>query len=418
MPIADVWELERWIDPEDVFVDLARDGGDLFWLDSGVDGVSWVGTGPRAALADVAAAPAGGEAGASLLDGGWVGWLDYEHGAAGCGAPAARAAHPARFVRVDRVVRFDAASRQVSVRGDAAFVDRLRAVTHAERVAPSADVGAASARISAVEHADRVRECRELIAAGEAYQLCLTTRFTVDARVDEVAAYRRLRASAASHHGGFLRIGDVTLLSISPELFLHIEGDTVTTKPIKGTRPRGIDDADDRRLALELERDAKERAENVMIVDLMRNDLSRVCRAGSIAVPELWRIETYPTVHQLVSRVEGRLRPDMTAGEVWRATFPAGSMTGAPKLSAMTHLARLEGAPRGIYSGCFGWVGAHGGMDLAMVIRSVVITAESAYVGSGGGITWGSVPENEVAEVGVKARVPLAALGARVPEGW
>ncbi len=418
MPIADVWELEGWIDPEDVFVDLTRDGGDLFWLDSGADGVSWIGTGISVPITEVEAAPAASGDAPSLFDGGWVGWLDYEHGAAAGGAPAARASHPARFVRVDRVVRFDRPAGRVSVRGDAAFVDRVRAVAPAGPVAPVVDAGVAAARVSATEHADRVRECRELIAAGEAYQLCLTTRFTVDAPVDAVAAYRRLRASAPSHHGGFLRIGDATLISISPELFLGVSGDTVTTKPIKGTRPRGIDVDDDRRLAHELAHDAKERAENVMIVDLMRNDLSRVCVAGSISVPELWRVESYPTVHQLVSRVTGRLRSGVTVGEVWRAAFPAGSMTGAPKLSAMTHLARLEGAARGVYSGCFGWVGARGGMDLAMVIRSAVITAESAYVGSGGGITWGSVPENEVAEVGVKARVPLAALGARVPEGW
>ncbi len=190
------------------------------------------------------------------------------------------------------------------------------------------------------------------------------------------------------------------------------------THPIKGTRPRGADPASDAALAAELAASEKERAENVMIVDLMRNDLSRVCEPESVAVDRLFAVESYPAVHQLVSTVSGRLRDGTTVGGLLDAAFPAGSMTGAPKLSAMTILHGLEGGPRGIFAGCFGWVGDDGSLDLAMVIRSIVVHDRGAYVGAGGGITWKSDAAAEVAEVGVKARGPLAAIGAALPAGW
>jgi para-aminobenzoate synthetase component 1 len=192
----------------------------------------------------------------------------------------------------------------------------------------------------------------------------------------------------------------------------------VRTHPIKGTRPRGADPAADRTLAEELRADPKERAENVMIVDLMRNDLSRVSAPATVTVERLLEVETYPTVHQLVSSVAGRLAPGTTVGSLLAATFPAGSMTGAPKLSAMSVLHTLEQEPRGVFSGCFGWVGFDGSADLAMVIRSIVVHPGGAYVGAGGGITWLSRPDAEVREVGWKARAPLAALGATLPPGW
>ncbi len=155
-----------------------------------------------------------------------------------------------------------------------------------------------------------------------------------------------------------------------------------------------------------------------MIVDLMRNDLQRVCVPGTVAAERLLEVESYPAVHQLVSTVAGRLRPGTRVGEVLDATFPAGSMTGAPKLSAMTLLHALEGAPRGVFAGCFGWIGHDGSADLAMVIRSVAVHPGGAYVGAGGGITWRSEAPSEVAEVGIKAKGPLAALEAVLPPGW
>ncbi|MET0297800.1 MAG: anthranilate synthase component I family protein, partial [Microbacterium sp.] len=233
-----------------------------------------------------------------------------------------------------------------------------------------------------------------------------------------VAAFGRLRSSTPAHHGGLIVSGVHALASASPERFLEVADGLVRTRPIKGTRPRGSDEVSDAALARDLRESEKERAENVMIVDLMRNDLSRVCVAGTVGVDALLEIESYPAVHQLVSTVSGRLEQGTTVGDLLDATFPAGSMTGAPKLSAMTILHDLERGPRGVFAGAFGWVGADGALDLAMVIRSIVVHPGGAYVGAGGGITWRSDAAAEVAEVGIKARGPLAAIGGELPSGW
>ena len=275
-----------------------------------------------------------------------------------------------------------------------------------------------TSRHTPAEYEALIARCHDAIRAGDAYQLCLTTRFEVETSDSPAAVYERLRASSPAHHGGFVRIGGVSLLSASPEEFLGVRDGVVRTRPIKGTRPRGADARTDAALARELVASEKERAENVMIVDLMRNDLARVCEVGTVRVDALLAVETYRHVHQLVSTVSGTLRPGVTVGELLDRAFPAGSMTGAPKLSAMTILQRLEVGPRGIYAGCFGWIGSDGTLDLAMVIRSIVMRQDHAVVGAGGGITWSSVPAEEVREVGIKARAPLAALGAELPDGW
>jgi para-aminobenzoate synthetase component I len=341
--------------------------------------------------------------------GGWVGWIPYD------GDPA--------WIRVDAALAFDHEKRRVWAVGTDAkaladLAERALAVGPVAAVAPAEPRGVASGRHEADEYAGLIGACREHIREGDAYQLCLTTRFTVPGRFLALDVFRRLRATSSSHHGGFVRIGDTALVSASPERFLEVRGGAVHTHPIKGTRPRATDPVVDEALAAELRTDAKEQAENVMIVDLMRNDLSRVCVPSSVGVDRLLEVESYPHVHQLVSEVSGRLRPGTTLGALVDAAFPAGSMTGAPKASAMTILERLEGAPRGIYSGTFGWIGDDGSADLAMVIRSIVVEADAAHVGAGGGITWRSVAASEVAEVGIKARAPLAALGAQVPPGW
>ncbi|MES2866912.1 MAG: chorismate-binding protein, partial [Actinomycetota bacterium] len=186
----------------------------------------------------------------------------------------------------------------------------------------------------------------------------------------------------------------------------------------KGTRRREADPVADADARAALQTSEKDRAENLMIVDLLRNDLGRVCQPGSVAVPHLYAVESFATVHQLVSTVSGQAASGLTARRLWDAAFPAGSMTGAPKLSAMTLLHELEGAPRGVYSGCFGYVGVDGALDLAMVIRSILIDGEHAVIGAGGGITWGSVAAAEVEEVATKARAPLAALRADLPDAW
>ncbi|MET0974079.1 MAG: anthranilate synthase component I family protein, partial [Leifsonia sp.] len=258
-----------------------------------------------------------------------------------------------------------------------------------------------------------VVSCQEAITRGDAYQLCLTNTITVDGGFDPLEVYLRLRAGSPTHHGGFLRFGDLALLSASPEQFLQVtpEG-RVRTKPIKGTRPRGHSVARDVELRTELEASDKEQAENLMIVDLMRNDLGRIAELGTVSVTSLLAVESYAHVHQLVSTVEASLASGLTAVDALRACFPAGSMTGAPKISAMRILSALEDGPRGIYSGAYGYVGVDGSLDLAMVIRSIVVAPGSATIGTGGGITALSVPAEEVEETRIKARALLAALGA------
>ncbi|GAA1505470.1 anthranilate synthase component I family protein [Agromyces terreus] len=386
---------------------------------------------------------------------GWYGWFGYEFGARVVGVPAAATDAPdAAWLWVDRAVVFDHAERSADLvwldesdGGDDRGADRGAgsAEDWAEEVldvwsrlaegafpdlppdGPSADPSsgepaAPSAEQAAPEvrwrHAPRqyaalIAECQRAIRRGDAYQLCLTNRIDVDAAPDPASAYLALRASSPSHHGGYLRFGDHALLSASPELFLHVTPDgVVSTKPMKGTRPRHTDAAHDERLRRELLASDKERAENLMIVDLMRNDLGRVAELGSVEVPSLLAVEEYPHVHQLVSTVRARLRHPLTSLDAVEASFPAGSMTGAPKHSAMRILHELEGGPRGVYSGAFGYLAIDGAVDLAMVIRSIVLGPSGASIGTGGGITALSVAEEEIEETRVKARALLAILGA------
>lgn len=430
--------LSFWVEPVDVFRVLEASSREVFWLDAGSDtanGWSFVGVGEPSALpAEVALAEVCGTSadGGAIEDepppfrGGWVGWHDYETGAAAAGAPTddGCADDRASWMRVQRFAAFDHARRRVWVQAGEDLAEWESVIAQATVAAsalpdlPNAPVAGVVARHEPAEYAGLIERCRDLIRQGIAYQLCLTTRFSASGVGDPVAVYSRLRAATPAHHGGFVRIQGRALLSASPEQFLVASDGVIRTQPIKGTRPRSLDPIEDAALADELAVDPKERAENVMIVDLMRNDLSRICVAGSIRVEGLWVVESYAAVHQLVSTVSGTAVPGATVGDLLDAAFPAGSMTGAPKLSAMTRLHALEGGPRGIYAGCFGYIGIDGALDLAMVIRSILIDGERATVGAGGGITWGSDAAAEVAEVATKARAPLAALGAVLPGAW
>ena len=424
--------LPGWAEPETVFLALRGHDDAEFWLDAGTNaasGWSLLGSGDVVADPQVVrdaplGAPAVGEEGALPFRGGWVGWLAYEEGAAAAGAPVADGGTSSAWIAVRRAVAFDHASGNAWALAGAEEAETWTAkVTAALAAAPAPEPAApaaqqAAARDSVTRYVDLIGACREAIRRGDAYQLCLTTQFTADAASDPVEVYRRLRRATPAHHGGFLRMGDRHLLSASPEQFVEVRGDRVRTSPIQGTRPRGATPEADAALAAELRASEKERAENVMIVDLMRNDLSHIGEPGSVDVERLWAVETYPAVHQLVSTVSARLRPGLTFGQLSDAVFPAGSMTGAPKLSAMTILHGLERGPRGVYSGCFGYLGLDGAVDLAMVIRSIVITGGAASVGAGGGITWLSEAQAEAAEVATKARAPLAALGATLPDDW
>lgn len=250
---------------------------------------------------------------------------------------------------------------------------------------------------------------QEHLHAGNSYEVNLTHRLETVADIGPAAAYLRLRDLNPAPYAGFLQ-HDVDgarawLLSSSPERYALITADrTLETKPIKGTTPRGADDADDARLRDLLASDPKYRAENLMIVDLLRNDLSMVCEPGTVEVPVLMEVESYETVHQLVSTVRGRLRDDITTVGALRALFPAGSMTGAPKLRTMQIIEEVESSPRGVYAGAFGWVSGDGRADLGVVIRSLMTAGDGRYVlGTGGGITVLSDVVEEYAEATVKA---------------
>ncbi|WP_307365380.1 anthranilate synthase component I family protein [Microbacterium sp. W4I4] len=424
--------LEGTADSETLFVRLLADEPASFWLDAGAQArEGWSILGCGRIETDPGAVRAVNLTGTSAshddipFTGGWVGWLDYESGAAALGAPTADAATGGAWIAATRAIAVDHRSGRVFVLAERSDLAAWHAEVSAaiDRTPPSPPAPISADREAIARHGVRgylrmIQDCRDAIERGDAYQLCLTTRFSVDRPADPIEAYRRLRTATPAHHGGYLRIGEQHLLSASPERFLTVADGTASTSPIKGTRPRGVDDVEDARLAEELRTDVKERAENVMIVDLMRNDLSRIGVPGTVRVERLWEVESYPAVHQLVSTVSVRLQDGVCFGDLSDATFPAGSMTGAPKLSATGILHGLERGPRGVYSGCFGHVGLDGRVDLAMIIRSIVVTPDGAYVGAGGGITWLSRAEAEVVEVATKARAPLAALGARVPAEW
>lgn len=453
-----------WVDPAECF--LALSGGDepVFWLDSGklaTTGMSFLGAGSRTVSGvskSLCELPSGVSTHESIFeflrrelaqrvdsdeDGssfplGWVGWLGYELHEETLNTELDRASRypDAAFLFAERVIAFDHARRTVTLAalGDswagelAAWNEemvRMLSLCGRDEVevvrAPvfrshDRDAFAASAHSEWAytdgEYLAMIDECQRSIRAGDAYQLCLTTEVTLDMRPDPVSTYLRLRELSPSHHGGFLRIGEVNLLSSSPEKFLSVtpRGE-VESKPIKGTRKRGKTPEADGALRSELLASEKERAENLMIVDLVRNDLSRVCEVGSVSVPVLLEVESYAQVHQLVSTVRGTLKHGADAIDAVVACFPAGSMTGAPKLSAVRLLDALERRARGIYSGAWGYFGLDGSIDLAMTIRSIVVDGHGVSIGTGGGITALSAPEEELEETKIKATALLHALG-------
>jgi aminodeoxychorismate synthase component I len=251
---------------------------------------------------------------------------------------------------------------------------------------------------------------REAIAAGETYQLNYTLRLRGQLTGEPLAAYEALRAAQRASYCAYLDLGAHRLVSASPELFFERRGAQLVTRPMKGTQPRGRYEEEDSARAAWLQASEKNRAENVMIVDLLRNDLGRVCEVGSVTVPRLMKTETYATVHQLVSTVRGRLRADVDAIDCVRACFPGGSMTGAPKLRTLDIIDALETQARGVYSGTIGFLACNGTADLNIVIRTAVMTGDQLHVGAGGAIVLDSDAVEEYDEMLLKATAPLRAL--------
>ena len=434
--------LGRWVEPAVVWSALVADAENAFWLDSGAGastGWSYLGVGRsvltdadgdvlellRHSLSDLALDSDGEGPGDFAL--GWVGWLGYEMRGATMGELVPPSRYPsAAFMFVDRAIAFDHKNQELWMIALGSFWEgevgdwrdeTVAALSGASLVPDRQDVAVTVTptwRYTDDEYLGMIRECQRAIDAGDAYQLCLTTEVSVPVSPDDFTTYLALRESSVTHHGGLLRFGDVSLLSASPEKFLSVTPrGVVESSPIKGTRRRGANAEEDAALRAELEASDKERAENLMIVDLMRNDIGRISEIGSVSVPRLLEVESYAHVHQLVSTVRGQLAAGLDAIDAVAACFPAGSMTGAPKLSATRILNSLENRARGIYAGAFGYFGLDGAVDLAMVIRSIVIDPNGSSIGTGGGITALSVPHEELDEVRLKAAALLAVLGAR-----
>ncbi|GAA4913845.1 aminodeoxychorismate synthase component I [Streptomyces coeruleoprunus] len=359
---------------------------------------------------------------------GWTGYLGYELKSECGGDRAHRSEEPdAVMVFADRAVVLDHVTGTTYllalVEGDdeepaqlwlSRMVGRL---TTLAAVAPAPDPVRPAGAVDGIRlRHDRgaylalIDACQEEIAAGESYEVCLTNMAEARGAFDPWDGYRLLRRTSPAPFGALLEFGDVSVLSTSPERFLRVSSDGLAeSKPIKGTRPRGATPEEDAALAASLTTDEKDRSENLMIVDLVRNDLGRCAEIGSVRADDVFVVETYATVHQLVSKVTARLRADSSPVRCVRSAFPPGSMTGAPKIRTMQIIDRLEGGPRGVYSGAIGYFSLSGAADLSVVIRTAVVTPGRVRYGVGGAIVALSDPAAEYEETAVKS-APLLTL--------
>ncbi|HEY6730312.1 MAG TPA: aminodeoxychorismate synthase component I [Solirubrobacterales bacterium] len=466
-PRVEVSRLERAPDPGAAFVSLYGESEHAFWLDSrsGTRGrFSFMGdaSGP---LAEVLVHKVGTSE--PLLDRlcrrleelrpasppelpfefdcGFVGYLGYELKAE-CGFDAAHSSeHPdAAFILADRVVAFDhqegcvyllalhqrgeeeAAEEWISAvaaqltdlstpAGTSGESRRTYSAGVVRRDSPDVPPSALSLDRSRAQYLRDIDACLDHLLAGDSYEICLTNQLRLETHFDPLDLYRRLRRANPAPFASYLRFGDLTVLSSSPERFLRVSRDgEAEARPIKGTSRRGATPAEDAALAATLAADEKNRAENLMIVDLLRNDLGAVCEVGSVAVPEMMAVETYETVHQLVSSVSGQLRSGVSALDAVRSCFPPGSMTGAPKRRTTEIIDQLEGAARGVYSGAIGWFGLGGGADLSVAIRTIVLANGQATIGAGGAIVLQSDPRREYEEMLLKAAAALRAIDPEI----
>ena len=338
--------------------------------------------------------------------GGVIGYLGYE--CAQLTMPIMlrhRSPYPdAYFVRPQSFIVYDHQTETAHLcalagEGAEGLLDQLEQALKGAEGAGGASIGEGS--WSNPDYLGSIEQAQELLRAGESYEVCLTDTYTAEATGE---IYTALREHNPAPYAAHLIFDGVEVASASPERFLTVRGREVEAKPIKGTIAADEDPA--------LLRDAKTRAENLMIVDLLRNDLSRVCEPGTVRVPGLMQVETYATVHQLVSTITGRLREGCTAVDAVRATFPPGSMTGAPKLRTCEIIDRLETSPRGVYSGALGYFGFDGQADLSVVIRTAVRAGDTVTVGAGGAIVLASDANAELAERNLKAQSVLGAWDA------
>ena len=416
----------RWVDPEAVAVALARRHSRMFWLDgagarewSGRRSVvGWLEESERS-IEHTVTAPTSTDAfaavqtalGAAAPHERLVGWFGY---AARPDLPARRdpvdstgAVPDSCWLQAKRYLVFDLARR---------IVTPIGFDTEPELPIDPVDEPTTPGRSRVVrtwtedDYAPAFAEVQRQLRLGNTYEVNLTYRHVVASDDAPIDVYRRLRRLNPAPYTAYVQHEGVAVLSSSPERFCRLEGPAIETRPIKGTLPRGDDPVADAEHAQRLRRDPKLRAENLIVTDLLRNDLSIVCRPGTVEVPELMRVESYENVHQLVTTVHGRLREGVGPVEAVRALMPGGSMTGAPKLRTMQVIADVEDSPRGVYSGVLGWLGPHAA-DLGMVIRTLVYDGEHYTAGTGGGVTVRSDLADEYAESRLKLDRVLAALG-------
>jgi len=446
-----VRRLDKLHDPEQVFVHIYGTSENAFWFDSSAVAergrFSFIGdaSGPRGAVVSydvgggrVRIERQGGveEREESIFDFlsretqpgsredalpfnfdcGFAGYLGYELKAECEGASAHDASTPdAALIFADRLLAFDHRDGHtylLSLNDADPWLEESAARLAALPPLSEPRLDRLPSELTLRRSRDRYREdidaCKRYLTAGHSYEICLTNELTGETDAEPLELYRALRRANPAPFSAYLRFGEFAVLSSSPERFLAIDRDgRAEARPIKGTSRRGETAAEDIRLAAELRTGEKSRAENVTIVDLLRNDLGRVCEIGSVEVPQLMQVETYATVHQLVSSVRGKLRGGISSADCVRACFPPGSMTGAPKLRTMEIIDELEGEARGVYSGAIGWFGLGGACDLSVAIRTIVLDRGTATVGAGGAIVIDSDPQEEFEEMLLKARAPI-----------
>ena len=323
--------------------------------------------------------------------------------------------HEARTWTACRLLDEDAPEAAARAELDELLDELMDAPTPARDPSPAL-AGPLSSNFTHEQYQAAVRRALDYIAAGDTYQVNVSQRFEGRLAIPPNELALRLFETSPAPFSAYLSLGDHTIISASPERFLHVRNGVVETWPIKGTRPRGATPDDDARLRAELLASEKERAELVMITDLLRNDLGRVCDYGSVRVAELRAVASYRNVHHTYSRITGRLRRDLDLADLLRATLPGGSVTGAPKVRAMEIIEELEPTARGPYCGAIGYIGVDGAMDLNIAIRTVLVEDDKLTFQVGGGIVADSRPADEYDETLHKARGILTALGVALPD--
>ena len=353
-----------------------------------------------------------------LQHGWWAGWLSYDLGRQIETLPALAeddlGLPPLALGRYDAWLEFDHHRRAVEARGTGPAELLVAALRGHAGAPPQQPLARWESSLPRHRYERAVESAIDYIRAGDVFQVNLSQRLSSAWQGDAFALYGRLRETSPAPFMALVRLGGAEIVSASPERFLAVRGDRIETRPIKGTRPRAADPAVDAQLASELEASPKDRAENVMIVDLARNDLGRVARYGSVAVDRLFGLESHPGVHHLVSTVSARLRLGVGPTEIVRASFPPGSVTGAPKVRALEIIDELEPVRRGPYCGAIGWIDPRGDLELSVAIRTFVAAERRLHLHVGGAVTADSDPASEWQETMHKAARLLDAAGGRL----